>query len=273
MQRTGFRIEAQRLAAELAGRGAGGRPLAIVLGSGLGGLVERLRATRVIAGDELEHLPRSRVKGHAGEIVLGELAGLPVIVQSGRVHLYEGVAPLVVTRAVRAYAELGVRAVLLTNASGGLVPEWTPGTFLRLTDHLNLQGCTPLLPGEEARTSPYDEALGADLESAARALRIELRNGVYAGLLGPSYETPAEIRALRALGAHAVGMSTVAEACAARAAGMRVVALSCIANPAAGLAAEALRHDDVLSVMRRSTEKLARLLEHVAPLWLRALGS
>lgn len=273
MRPTAFLDEARRLAAELAERGAGGRPLAIVLGSGLGGLVERLRAKQVLSGAELEHLPRSSVKGHAGQIILGELGGLPVIVQSGRVHLYEGNSPLVVTRAVRAYAELGVRAVLLTNASGGLAPEHVPGTFLRLVDHLNLQGCTPLLPGEDSRASPYDAELGSDLESAARELRIEMRGGIYAGLLGPAYETPAEIRALRGLGADAVGMSTVAEASAARAAGMRVVALSCIANPAAGLGIEALRHEDVLSVMRRSSGKLASVLERVAPLWLRSLGS
>lgn len=242
-----------------------------MLGSGLGGLVERLEACRRIAGTELQHLPRSGVKGHAGEIALGVLAGLPVIVQSGRVHLYEGRTPFETTRAVRAYGELGVRAILLTNASGGLVPSWAPGTFLRLTDHLNLQGRSPLVAGEELRSSPYDTELGEHLEQAARARSIALESGVYAGLLGPSYETPAEIRALRTLGAHAVGMSTVVEASAARAAGMRVVALSCIANPAAGLGLEPLRHDDVLSVMRRSTEKLARLLQQVMPAWAGAL--
>src|SRR5262245_38729842 len=251
--------EAEALADELAAHGAAGRPLAIVLGSGLGELVERLASRRVIRGAELEHLPRSRVSGHANAIALGELGGLPVIVQSGRVHLYEGRSPFEVTRAVRAYARLGVRALVLTNAAGSLVPEWRPGTLLRLTDHLNLQARAALLAGEGARTSPYDSELGRLLAHVAGEVRVPLESGIYAAMLGPSYETPAEIRALHALGAHAVGMSTVAEASAARAAGMRVVALSCLANAAAGLGLEPLRHEDVLAVMRRATEKLGRL--------------
>ncbi|MSR61848.1 MAG: purine-nucleoside phosphorylase [Planctomycetes bacterium] len=258
------------LADELAARGAAGRALAIVLGSGLGAVSERLTERRVISGSELEHLPRSRVHGHAGEIVLGELAGVPVLVQSGRVHLYEGRDPFEVTRLTRAFARLGVRTLLLTNAAGGIAPTMEPGTFLCLSDHLNLQGQSPLFRGEGARSCPYDAELGADLERAARELRIPLERGIYAGMLGPAYETPAEIRLLASLGAHAVGMSTVAEASAARAAGLRVAALSCIANRAAGLSAEVLSHEDVLSVMRRSAEKLTRLLERVVPGWARA---
>jgi purine-nucleoside phosphorylase len=265
--------EAEALADELAARGAGGRPLAIVLGSGLGMFTERLAERRVIPGAELQHLPRSRVSGHAGEIVLGELAGLPVIVQSGRVHLYEGQSPFVVTRAVRAFARLGVRALVLTNAAGSLVPAWEPGMLVFLEDHLNLQARCALLAGEGRRASPYDRELGEHLACAAREVRVPLERGVYAAMLGPSYETPAEIRALRALGAHAVGMSTVAEASAGRASGLRVVALSCLANAAAGLGVETLRHEDVLSVMRRSTEKLGRLLERVVPRWSPLLGA
>lgn len=264
--------EVEALAAELAARGASGRPLAVVLGSGLGMLVEKLAKRSVIPGIELEHLPRSRVKGHAGEIVLGELGRVPVLVQSGRVHLYEGRSPFEVTRAVRAFARLGARAIVLTNAAGGLVPEWAPGQLLCLTDHLNLQGRSALLTGEGGRTNPYDAELGSCLEQVAHSLHVPVQRGVYAGLLGPSYETPAEIRALRALGAHAVGMSTVAEACAARAAGLRVVGLACIANPAAGLGPEPLQHEDVLAVMRRSAERLGLLLERVAPTWARLLA-
>jgi purine-nucleoside phosphorylase len=270
----GPRVErdVEALARELTEHGAAGRPLAIVLGSGLGALSERLDGRRVVPAAALAHLPAPRVKGHAGEIVLGALAGLPVLVQSGRVHLYEGRSAREVTRAVRAYARIGVRALLLTNAAGSLEPHWEPGTLLRLTDHLNLQARTPLLCGEErGRASPYDPELGAALERAAAAVRVPLQRGVYAGLLGPAYETPAEIRALRALGAHAVGMSTVAEASAAHAAGLRVVGLACLANPAAGLGVDPLRHADVLSVMRRTGEKLARLLQQVAPEWGRLL--
>lgn len=263
----------EALAEELAARGAGGRSAAIVLGSGLGQLVERLTARRVIPAAELEHLPRARVKGHGGEIVLGELAGLPVIVQCGRVHLYEGRSPFEVTRAVRAFALLGVRALVLTNAAGGLVRDWPPGTLVSLTDHLNLQGRSALFRGEGRLDGPYDAELGTLLRRAAKDARVPLEQGIYAAMLGPSYETPAEIRALRALGAHAVGMSTVAEASAGHAAGLRVVGLSCIANPAAGLGLDPLRHEEVLSVMRRSTEKLGRMLERVAPLWAPVLQS
>jgi len=266
------RDAASALARELAARGAGGRPLALVLGSGLGEVVEALTETSEIRADELEHLPRPRVAGHAGKIVLGTLAGLPVLVQSGRVHLYEGRGAFEVTRAMRAYAELGVRAVVLTNASGALVPGWGPGTLVCLVDHLNLQGRSALFAGEGGRVSPYDAELVGDLEEAARVARVELQRGTYAAMLGPSYETPAEIRALRTLGADVVGMSTVAEACAAHAAGLRVAALSCVANPAAGLGLEPLRHEDVLGVMRRSAGKLRLVLERVAPRWATRLS-
>lgn len=264
--------DARALADELAGRGAADRPIAIVLGSGLGSIADGLSERVVVPAVELEHLPRSRVAGHAGDVVLGRLSGVPVIVQRGRVHLYEGRSPFEVTRAVRAYSRLGVRLLVLTNAAGGLVPGWPPGRFVRLTDHLNLQGQSPLVRGEALRAGPYDAPLGGLLDDAARELGIALERGIYAGLLGPSYETPAEVRALARLGAHAVGMSTVAEACAGRAAGMRVVGLSCIANPAAGIAREVLRHEDVLAAMKSSAEALGRLLERVVPVWARALG-
>jgi purine-nucleoside phosphorylase len=263
--------DVRALADELAGRGATDRQIAIVLGSGLGSIADGLEERIVVPAVELEHLPRPRVAGHAGDLVLGRLSGVPVIVQRGRVHLYEGRSPFEVTRAVRAYARLGVRLLVLTNAAGGLVPDWPPGRFVRLTDHLNLQGRSALLSSEELRASPYDAPLGGLLDDAARELGIAVEHGIYAGLLGPSYETPAEIRALARLGAHAVGMSTVAEACAGRAAGMRVVGLSCIANPAAGIAREVLRHGDVLAAMKASAGTLGRLLERVVPDWARML--
>ena len=270
------RPEARAIAAladELAQHGAHGRALALVLGSGLGEVAESLEERRTISAKELEHLPGARVQGHSGAIELGKLGGLPVLVQCGRVHLYEGRSPYETTRTVRAYARLGVRAVVLTNAAGGLVRDWAPGTLVRLSDHLNLQGRSALLRGEESRASPYDEELGALLDAVARAANVRLERGVYAGMLGPSYETPAEIRALQRLGAHVVGMSTVAEASAARAAGLRVVGLSCIANPAAGLGGETLRHEDVLAVMRRSAHGLVRILTRAAPGLRTALGT
>lgn len=264
--------EAELLAEELAARGAAGRPLAIVLGSGLARVVDRLEKRVVIPAEELAHLPRARVQGHAGSIVLGELAGVPVIVQSGRVHLYENRGPFEVTRAVRAFGRIGVRFLVLTNAAGGLVAGWRPGTFMRLVDHLNLQARSPLQAGEGARSSPYDAQLGSALQSAADELGITLESGVYAAMLGPAYESPAEVRALQRLGAHAVGMSTVAEACAARAAGLRVAGIACIANPAAGLDLEPLRHEDVLAVMARAAEELGRLLERAARVWTPSVG-
>lgn len=268
----GEHLAVDALAAELAARGATDRCLAIVLGSGLGEVVESIETRHVIPANALAHLPGSRVQGHSGVIVLGELGGVPVLVQGGRVHLYEGRSPHETTRAIRAYARLGVRAVVLTNAAGGLVAGWGPGTIVRLTDHLNLQGRSALFRDEELRENPYDTELGELLDQAAAAVRVPLERGIYAGLLGPSYETPAEIRALRVLGAHVVGMSTVAEACVACAAGMRVLGLSCVANPAAGLGTEALRHEDVLAVMRRSAHGIARILARVAPAWQRTLA-
>lgn len=260
------------LAEELRARGVAGRTLAIVLGSGLGAVSDRLTDREVLPAGAFEHLPRPRVSGHAGALVLGRLAGVPVVVQSGRVHLYEGRSAFEVTRAVRAFARVGIGALLLTNASGGLVPDWPPGTFVALRDHLNLQGRSPLLFREADRSTPWDGPLTDRLEATAARMGIPLYPGVYAGVLGPSYETPAEIRALQALGAHAVGMSTVAEACAAHAAGLRVVGVSCVANPAAGVTDQALRHEDVLAVMQASAERLARLVEAVTPAWGATLG-
>jgi purine-nucleoside phosphorylase len=270
-------IEAERrsvelLAEELRAQGLGGEVLAIVLGSGLGKLSDHLTERRVVPAGALEHLPRSRVSGHAGALVGGRLGGVPVVVQSGRVHLYEGRSALEVTRAVRAFARLGVRGLLLTNASGSLVPEWGPGTFVAIRDHIGLQWRTPLLAGEDRRESPWDAELCAQLAAAAAELEVPLQAGTYAATLGPSYETPAEIRALRALGADVVGMSTVAEACAAHAAGLRVVGVSCVANPAAGITGAVLRHEDVLEVMRASAERLAALVEAVAPTWSASLA-
>ena len=260
--------DVERLAGELEARGARGAELAIVLGSGLGGADGQGGAAGwsalfqervVIRGEELPHLPRSSVRGHAGRIVLGRIGSARVLVQEGRVHLYEGKTPFEITRSVRAYARLGVRGLLLTNAAGGLVREWRPGTFARIRDHLNLQGKTALLADEAARGNPYDRRLADALQRAASRERIELESGVYAGMLGPAYETPAEIRALRVLGADLVGMSTVAEASAACAAGMRVAGLSMVANHAAGIGGP-LAHEEVLDVARASAERFARLL-------------
>lgn len=254
-----------RLAASLREHGVEGARVALVLGSGLGDFVERVRDAVTISYDAIDGMPRSAVPGHAGKLVIGSVGGVRVVVQQGRVHLYEGWTAHEVTRAVRAFARVGVRGIVLTNAAGGMRREWTPPTLMRITDHVNLQGRTPLLPGEGGTSALYDAAFGVALDEAAKASGVALQQGVYAGVLGPSYETPAEIRYLREFGADAVGMSTVCEAQAARAAGMRVAAISCITNPAAGLAAGPLNHEEVVAVGKQASQRFCDLLEAAVP--------
>lgn len=242
-----------------------GARVALVLGSGLGALVEALDGARRVSFEDLDGMPQSSVPGHAGALVAGSLGGVEVLVQQGRCHLYEGRGAADVTRAVRACAAVGARILVLTNAAGGLRPEWTSGTLMRVTDHINLQSASVLRSAERGYGTPYDEELGLELERAGRAAGVPLERGVYAALRGPSYETPAEIRMLRALGVDAVGMSTVLEALAAHAAGMRVAAVSLIANPAAGLAGDVLEHAGVLAAGRAASERLCTLLRRALP--------
>jgi purine-nucleoside phosphorylase len=253
------------LGAELAARGFGGADAALVLGSGLGGFARRMEQARSVTFAELAGMPESRVPGHAGRFVDGHVGRVRVLVQEGRVHLYEGHGPEAVTRAVRAYAELGIPLLVLTNAAGGVREEWEPGTLMRVEDHINLTGCaTPGLAAPLAG-SPYDERLGAALEAAGLGAGVELARGIYAGFTGPAYETPAEVRMARWMGADAVGMSTVLEAAAAAAAGMRVAALSCITNRAAGISGAPLAHAEVLEVGRRAAAGIERLLAAAIP--------
>jgi purine-nucleoside phosphorylase len=257
--------EVDRLAASLRAHGVEGARIALVLGSGLGEFATRVRPATTIPYDAIDGMPRSAVPGHAGKLVVGEVGGVRVVVQQGRVHLYEGWSAHEVTRAVRAFGAVGVRGLVLTNAAGGMRREWAPPTLMRISDHVNLQGRTPLLPGEGGSKATYDVELGEALDEAARASGVSLQRGVYAGVLGPSYETPAEIRFLRDFGADAVGMSTVCEAQAARAAGMRVVAISCITNPAAGFSAGPLNHAEVVEVGQRAAQRFCDLLEAAVP--------
>jgi purine-nucleoside phosphorylase len=254
-----------RLADALRRQGLAEARVALVLGSGLGGLAERLGSERQVPFAELDGLPASSIPGHAGAIASGRLGSARWIAQQGRSHLYEGRSALELTRSVRAFAAVGVRVLVLTNAAGGLRPEWASGALMRVTDHLNLQGVTPLAATEGGYGMPYDEGVGAELDAAARSAGIPLERGLYAGLRGPSYETPAEIAMLRAVGVDAVGMSTVLEALAGRAAGMRVAALSLIANPAAGLTSERLAHDAVVAAGRAAEERLGVLLREALP--------
>ena len=258
---TTARTELDELTESLRAFGAEGAEVALVLGSGLGVFAERLDGAQAVPYADLAGMPRSRVAGHAGRLVLGEVDGVRVLVQQGRVHLYEGWSASDVARAARAFCRVGVRAVVLTNAAGGLRADWPGGTLMRVTDHLNLQHATPLSAAEAGVGNPYDPAVGEALDEAAREAGVQLERGVYAGLAGPSYETPAEVRMLREAGADAVGMSTVAEALAAHAEGARVAGVSLVTNPGAGLAAGALSHDEVVAAGAAAADRFCALLE------------
>lgn len=240
----------------------------LVLGSGLGAFADSLTDLVKVPYAELPHLPASKVVGHAGNLCFGRVGEVPVIAMQGRVHLYEGHPIWQVVHGVRVMARLGVSAVLVTNAAGGLEADWAPGDLMVVTDHLNLMGQHPLAgPNEDAlgtrfpdMTSAYDPELRAMVDEVSREENIPLRQGVYAGLMGPSYETPAEIRMFKVLGAQAVGMSTVPEVIALRHMRTRVAALSCITNLAAGISKTPLDHKEVEETARARRADLERLL-------------
>jgi len=244
--------------------------IAIVLGSGLGQLAGRLEGARRIPYAEIAGFPRTTVVGHQGELVAGTLGRAPLLVQSGRFHLYEGHAAETVALPVRVMAALGVRTLILTNAAGGIRRTFSRGALMMIADHVNLTFRNPLigpvLPGEERfpdMSQPYDGALRALAREVARERSIALEEGIYMQLLGPSYETPAEVRMAERLGADAVGMSTAVEVIAARARGMRCLAFSTITNPAAGITGERLSHAEVMEVAARVAGDLERLVEGI----------
>jgi purine-nucleoside phosphorylase len=248
--------------------------LALVLGSGFHHVLRELRVEAEIAYRRLPGFPPTGVSGHAGQLLIGRLGGTPVLVLSGRAHYYEGHPMEAVTFAVRALAAYGIRAVLLTNAAGGVNRKFRPGDFMALTDHINLMGTNPLrgeaapgLPRFVDLTQVYDAGLRRLLERAGRECRVRLRSGVYLAVCGPSYETPAEIRAFARLGADAVGMSTVPEAIAARQCGVRVAGVSCITNLAAGRSRGVLSHAEVLETAERVKNVAAVMLKHFARLY------
>ncbi len=233
----------------------------LVLGSGLGRFTDRVEVAARVPYRDLA-LPQSGVPGHDGEMVLGTVGGTRVAILSGRVHLYEGRGAKEATAGVRLLGALGVRQLILTNAAGTLNDAFRPGEWMMLTDHLNLTGESPLTGGAHFvdLSEVYSLALRARFLAGAAAQGLRLHGGVYAGLRGPQYETPAEIRMLRALGADAVGMSTVLEAIQARALGMEVAAFSCLTNWAAGMAGP-LSHQEVVEVGAEAAGALADLLE------------
>jgi len=246
----------------------------LVLGSGLGGFAEGLADRRAIPYGEIPNFPRpSGVVGHAGELVLGRVGKVPVVVLSGRLHFYEGRPMEEVVFPARMLVRLGVKAVILTNAAGGIRKGLRPGDLMLMSDHINLFGTNPLI-GENEETlghrfpdmsAVYDPALRRLARQTARRLRIPLKEGVYLGTHGPSYETPAEIRAFARLGADAVGMSTVPEAIALRHAGARLAGISTITNMAAGILPKPLVHEEVLEVTRKVGKRFVTLLTALVP--------
>lgn len=247
--------------------------VAIVLGSGLGHLADEVQQAVRVPYAEIPGFPQPSVAGHRGELVAGTLEDMPVLVQSGRFHLYEGHSADVAALPVRVFARLGVRTLIVTNAAGGVRPTFRAGTLMLIADHVNLMFRNsligPVLQGEERfpdMSEPYDTGLRALAREAAREAGIALEEGVYVGLLGPSYETPAEIRMLQRLGIDAVGMSTVPEVIVARARGLRCLGFSTITNLAAGISPTKLAHADVLEVGRKVGQALATIVRGVVRL-------
>ena len=245
----------------------------VVLGSGLGGFADAVEDIVELPYGEIPGWPASTAVGHAGTLVLGRFGGVPVAVMKGRAHLYEGVTPAKVVIGVRVLGRLGIASLVLTNACGAIDTSLRPGTLVVLSDHLNLQGTSPLVgPNDESlgprfpdMTDAYDPDYRALAHAAADRLGIRLGEGVYAAWLGPAFETPAEIRMLRSLGADLVGMSTVPEVLAARHLGIRCLALSCVTNAAAGVLPEPIDHERVLEVGARAAGDLVALMREVLP--------
>ena len=262
--------EAAREAAAVvrAGLGLEAPSLGIILGSGLGGVARRVRDARRMPFASVPGFPHATVVGHSGELIAGELAGREIVAFSGRFHIYEGHPAALAGFPARVLHALGVDTMLTSNAAGGVRPPFEAGDLMIIADHINLLWTNPLIgglePGDERfpdMSTPYDPELRAHLADAMRAVGLVAREGVYAACLGPAYETPAEVRMLQALGADAVGMSTVPEVLVARARGMRVAALSCITNLAAGRSAQTLNHTEVIDTAKRVEQSVADVVE------------
>ena len=262
----------EQAAAEVRKRAGGAVPdVAIVLGSGLGDFAGQLKDAVSMPYGDLPHWPASNVIGHEGRLVIGTLAGKRVAALSGRVHFYEGHDLRTVTFAARVIGRLGVKALILTNAAGGINVKLTPGTLMIMDDHINMLGSNPLVGPNDDRfgarfpdmTEVYSKRLRGLADTVARAQGLRVGHGVYVALHGPSYETPAEIRFLRTIGADAVGMSTVPEAIVARHMGVEVLGISCITNAAAGVLPQPLNHSEVMDVAHQVKGAFAALLEGI----------
>lgn len=245
----------------------------VVLGSGLGGFAQELEEAHAIPYASIPDWPQSTAVGHEGKLVFGTLSGVPLVVMAGRFHLYEGYTPQQAVAGVRAMHALGVRTAIFTNAAGGINAGFARGALVAISDHINLQGANPLAGPNDDRLGPrfpdmtdaYTAELRAIALDTARELGITLHEGIYAAMLGPSYETPAEIRFLRTIGADLVGMSTVPEVIQANHLGLRVLAISCVTNMAAGLSGEKINHEEVLETGARVRSTLVALLRTLIP--------
>lgn len=245
----------------------------LILGSGLGVLADHLQDAVSIAYRDIPYFPVSTVEGHAGELMIGSLNGTAVVLMKGRFHMYEGYGPEMTAFPVRVMKELGVSALLVTNAAGGINTSFHPGDLMLISDHLNMTGTNPLIGPNDAAlgarfpdmSQAYSRRLRELARTAAKQQGIAVQEGVYAGLLGPSYETPAEIRMLRTLGGDAVGMSTVSEVIVASHAGLEVLGISCISNMAAGILDQPLSHDEVMETTDRVREQFLNLVLAIIP--------
>lgn len=257
----------------------GERPLlGMILGSGLGAYAETFRKRTVIPFKDLPHFPRSTALGHPGNLVLGDAEGVPVGALQGRVHFYEGYSMTEVIYPVRVLKGLGIEKLIVTNAAGGINVDFKPGDLMLITDHINFMGANPLIgPNIEElgerfpdMSEAYNRAMREVALKIAREKGMQVRQGVYLGLTGPAYETPAEIRVYRSFGADAVGMSTVPEVIAANHMGVQVLGISCITNMAAGILPQKLTHQEVMDTTERVREQFISLLRGIVPLLLRS---
>jgi purine-nucleoside phosphorylase len=247
--------------------------IGLVLGSGLGAFADDLKERVSLPYSTIPHFPVSSAVGHAGNLVIGKVAGIPIAAMQGRVHYYEGHTMLRITFPMRVFCRLGIKGVLLTNAAGGIGPELKPGCLVVLKDHINLQGTNALIGTNEDRFGPrfpdMTEAYARDWRALAleqgKRQGIDICEGIYAAVPGPSYETPAEIRFLRVIGADVVGMSTVAEVVVARHCGMKVLAISVVTNMAAGILDQPINHAEVLEIGQRIKGRLTELLRSLIP--------
>lgn len=255
--------------------------IALVLGSGLGAFADEFAQATRIPYKKIPHFPQSTAIGHVGQLVIGLVGEVPVIGMQGRVHLYEGYTAKQVAFPIRVFQRAGVKAVIVTNAAGGINLNYSRGALVALRDHINLQASNPLIGPNDDRFGPrfpdmthaYDEEFRRFVAEEGKRLKLNLQEGVYLALLGPNYETPAEIRGFRALGADLVGMSTVPEVLAARHSDIRVLGISCVTNMAAGVTGEVLTAEEVFETGARVKNDFIALLKAVIPRIARSLGS